>query len=46
MRRAFFRTLYEAICICVAIVFNTLQYTFAVSNMGLIQVVATPGFSH
>ena len=46
MRRAFFRAFTFAICICEDIVFNTLQYTFAVSNVGLMRVVATPGFSN
>ena len=46
MRRAFFRALQNSICIFETIVFNTLQYTFALSNVGLIRVVATPGFSN
>ena len=46
MRRAFFRILQNSICIFETIVFNTLQYTFALSNIGLIRVVATPGFSN
>ena len=46
MHRAFFRTFLSVICIFENIVFNTLQYTFAVSNVCLIRVVATPGFSN